>query len=93
MKIYIIAFALILIVVLLTIFSGRTEAATPNPFDDRFVTCKASRYTTILVDKMTGVCYIWRKEGYGAGMTVLVDTDGTPLLYEKAWMQSFGGEK
>ena len=92
MKIRIIAFISILIV-LTTILSSCTEATTPNPFDDRFATCEASQYTTILVDKKTGVCYIWRKVGYGAGMTVLVNADGTPLLYEEAWVQSFGGDK
>ena len=91
MKIRIAAFILIL-VILLTILSGCTEADTPNPFYDRFATCKLNNNMTILVDTITGVCYIYRKVGYGAGMTMLMDTDGTPLLYEEAWAQAFGGE-
>jgi len=37
---------------------------------------------TVIVDRETGVCYLWRKEGYGAGMTLLVDAEGDPLLWE-----------
>lgn len=35
----------------------------------------------ILVDRETGVQYLFRAEGYGGGMTVLVGPDGKPLLY------------
>lgn len=34
----------------------------------------------ILRDNETGVQYLLHQEGYGAGMTVLVDQDGKPLL-------------
>ena len=34
--------------------------------------------TQILVDKVTGVNYLWHAEGYGAGLTVLLDKDGMP---------------
>ncbi len=38
-------------------------------------------YTTkILVDKETGVQYIFYSEGYGGGLTVLLDRDGKPVL-------------
>ncbi|MBC8546182.1 hypothetical protein H8711_04430 [Clostridiaceae bacterium NSJ-31] len=35
----------------------------------------------ILVDRETGVQYLFRVDGYGGGMTVLVGPDGNPLLY------------
>ena len=35
----------------------------------------------IVVDKMTGVQYISASTGYGNILTVLVDRDGKPLLY------------
>ena len=34
----------------------------------------------IWVDKETGVNYLFRYCGYGAGLTVLVDKDGKPLV-------------
>lgn len=36
----------------------------------------------IFVDKETRVQYLFVKNAYGAGMTVLVDADGKPILYE-----------
>lgn len=93
MKMRILAIALVVfaIAITLTSCSTTTEADELNPFDDRFVECDASRVSTVIVDKLTGVCYIYRKVGYGAGMTVLLDADGTPLLYKEAWEQAFGG--
>lgn len=35
----------------------------------------------IIVDKNTGVQYLYAFDGYGGGVTVLVDRDGKPLLY------------
>lgn len=92
MKIRIAAFILILII-LTTVLSSCTEADTPNPFLDRFATCSLKNNLTIVVDTITGVCYIYRQAGNGAGMTTLMNADGTPLLYEEAWVQSFGGDK
>lgn len=85
-------FLLLVLVVLILVFSCGTEseAGEPNPFADRFATCDASSHSIVIVDRLTGVCYLWRKTGYGAGMTVLLDADGTPLLYEEAWNQAFG---
>lgn len=34
----------------------------------------------IWVDKETGVNYLFRREGYGAGLTVLLDKDGKPMI-------------
>lgn len=36
----------------------------------------------ILVDKETRVMYLFAKYGYGAGLTVMVDEEGKPMLYE-----------
>lgn len=38
----------------------------------------------ILVDRETGVCYIWRKYMNAGGLTVLVDADGKPVIWEEA---------
>lgn len=36
--------------------------------------------TLILVDKVTGVNYLWHSEGYGGGLTPLIDRDGKPVV-------------
>ncbi|MCL2653128.1 MAG: DUF6440 family protein [Propionibacteriaceae bacterium] len=40
----------------------------------------------VLRDRETGVLYLFRIEGYGGGLTVLVDRDGKPLVqtYDKS---------
>ena len=93
MKMRIVSLVLVLVMLALVLTSCGTEseAGEPNPFADRFAECKASSVSTVIVDRLTGVCYIYRAVGYGAGMTVLLDTDGTPLLYEEAWQQAYGG--
>ncbi|GKX65267.1 DUF6440 family protein [Inconstantimicrobium mannanitabidum] len=35
----------------------------------------------IILDKNTGVQYLYAYDGYGGGVTVLVDKDGKPILY------------
>ena len=58
--------------------------------DDRFIivyqTVRIGNRTRILADKTTGVQYILHQWGMssesGAGLTVLVDQDGKPLLYQ-----------
>ena len=34
----------------------------------------------ILVDKQTGINYLYRSSGYGGGLTVLLDKDGKPVV-------------
>ena len=34
----------------------------------------------IWVDKQTGVNYLFRRDGYGGGLTVLVDENGKPVI-------------
>jgi len=36
--------------------------------------------TRIIVDKATGVNYLFVLEGYGAGLTPLLDADGKPIV-------------
>ena len=35
---------------------------------------------TVLVDKQTGVNYLYANSGYGGGLTVLVDAMGNPIV-------------
>ena len=39
-----------------------------------------NKYVEIFVDTQTGVNYLWCKSGYGAGLTVLLDKDGKPVI-------------
>ena len=34
----------------------------------------------IWVDTQTGVNYLWKKDGYGAGLSVLLDENGKPVV-------------
>ena len=36
--------------------------------------------TVILVDKETGVNYLFHASGYAGGLTVLLDRDGKPII-------------
>jgi len=36
--------------------------------------------TKVIRDNETGVLYMYQQEGYGAGLTVMVDEDGKPLV-------------
>ncbi len=36
--------------------------------------------TEIWVDKVTGVNYIYHRDGYSGGLTVLLDSDGKPVV-------------
>ena len=38
--------------------------------------------TALYVDKQTGVVYWYTHSGYGQTMTVLLNSDGTPILYD-----------
>ena len=34
----------------------------------------------VIVDKKTGVNYLWAASGYAGGLTVLVNRDGSPVV-------------
>ena len=34
----------------------------------------------VLVDRQTGVNYLWTSGGYAGGLTVLVDAEGRPIV-------------
>lgn len=53
---------------------------------DRFVCTEVSgsafdsHQSRVLVDRQTGVNYLWTTSGYAGGLTVLVDADGRPIV-------------
>lgn len=34
----------------------------------------------VIVDKQTGVNYLWAKSGYAGGLTPLLDAEGKPII-------------
>ena len=51
--------------------------------EDRFVRIYSQGkldYVEILVDKETGVNYVFRQSGYAGGLTPLLDKDGKPVI-------------
>ena len=40
-------------------------------------------YTYVIVDKETGVSYLWVDGYQNGGLTVMVDENGDPLIWEK----------
>ena len=52
--------------------------------EERFeITYKQNKFSgvvEILVDKETGVNYIYRSAGYSGGLTVLLDSEGKPVI-------------
>ena len=53
--------------------------------NDRFITVykEGSEFTalrTVIVDRETGVNYLWIKSGYGSGITPLLDSNGQPVV-------------
>lgn len=64
-------------------FCGCSEAKVENDNSgERFYRAIEGWYNDVLVDKETGVMYFYRKEGYSGGLTVMVDEDGKPLIWE-----------
>ena len=95
MKKSIIIILIVAILVIATIgFCGCDDKKSTNYGsidNDRFVVIQhndispsllGDEYVLVLYDKETKVMYLFAKSGYGGGLTVLVNADGTPMLYE-----------
>lgn len=82
MRVVCLMLALILLAFVLTSCGTESaEAGSKNPFDGRFVDYYVGDYLRVIVDKGTGVCYLWRGFGERGGLTVMLDEDGRPLTY------------
>lgn len=65
-------------------YSDAQETAQEVAVNDRFFW--ADRYNGIahiIVDRETGVCYLWKTAGGKGGLTVLVDSAGNPVIWEE----------
>lgn len=61
---------------------GSNERIIDESESHRFQSIWLVNSDYIFVDKETGVQYLFVENGYGAGLTVLVDADEKPILYE-----------
>lgn len=75
---------LLVLVMVVTMMVGC--AITPIVEDvetgERFVVVVTQGANTVYADTETGVMYYFHKSGYGGGMTVMVDADGNPLIWD-----------
>ncbi len=60
------------------IYHGSQE----NKLSDRFVYHEIWGEDCICVDTETGCCYLFVKNGYGAGLCQLTDANGLPLIWD-----------
>ena len=67
----------VLLVSVILCISGCSSTDTDNSVGD------VSR-TRIFVDSETNVMYTWYKSGYGAGMSIMLNADGSPKLYDQS---------
>lgn len=90
MKKKILLLATILTIIICCLGCGNTTASSISASDANYrVIAEDTRFLKIdsingwiYVDKETKCQYLWIKIGYGGGMTLLVNEDGTPKLYE-----------
>ena len=76
-----VAMLLVMLLVLLTACSA-SSTIEKSPFDGRMHRYYVDLGCAVYVDGVTGVCYLWKAEGYGGGITVMVDANGKPLIYK-----------
>lgn len=78
----IICLCLVLMIVLT--FIGCSEQKSDNTkTKDRFIVIYSDFENKIYVDKITNVLYLWHSGGYSGGLSVIVDENGKPLLWDK----------
>ena len=84
-----IAFLLILVLALCLVVSGcsKNDSEKSGTTTDRFYyledTNNGLGYNLIIVDKETGVMYLFHGAGYKGGLTLMVDAEGKPLIYDE----------
>ena len=56
--------------------------AALNGFEERFSTVVSNAESKVFFDKKTGVMYLFYRYGAAGGLTVMVEEDGKPLIWE-----------
>lgn len=75
---------LILILPICFLLGGCKNAETLSTKDFAVISCSQSSEssTVIYVHRKTRVMYLYINMGYSGGLTVMLDADGKPLIYE-----------
>lgn len=74
-----------MVIVICGMFVGCGAAETVETAEERFITVDSpdvGTYKYYLVDTETGVMYLVANNRYYTGITVLVDENGKPLIWE-----------
>lgn len=72
------------VLVIVLAFIGCSASKSNNmETSDRFITVYSDFCNTIYADKETNVLYFWHFGGYSGGLSVMVDENGKPLLWDK----------
>ena len=75
--------SLVLVLVLIFALVGCTGASSDNETtSDRFVRVYSEYSNCIYVDSETNVMYFWHSGVYSGGLSVMLDKNGDPLLWE-----------
>lgn len=83
-KIIAMALVFVLVFVLTACTASTSESELErNPFKGRFTRYYVSMTDDVLVDNATGVCYLIRAWGESVAVTVMLDADGSPLIYKE----------
>ena len=76
-----------LVLMIVFAFIGCSEQKSDNTDNtettDRFIKVYSDSTNKIFVDTETNVLYFWHYGGYSGGLSVMVDENGKPLLWEK----------
>lgn len=75
--------------------TGKTESVTFTDFFDpvKLVHIDSNETSTaIVMDKNTGVLYVWKRSGYQFGMSPIYDSDGSIMTKEK-WLAKQSSKK
>ena len=75
---------LTLVLMIVLAFIGCSETYNTET-TDRFIVVYSDNFSNaIYADKETNVLYFWHFGGYSGGLSVMLDENGKPLLWDKA---------
>lgn len=73
-----------LVLMIILAFIGCSASKSNNmETSDRFIKVYSDFSNAIYADKETNVLYFWHFGGYSGGLSVMLDENGKPLLWEK----------
>lgn len=77
-----IAYLDLVLVIVLAFIGCSTSKSNNMETSDRFIVVYSDFSNAIYADKETNVLYFWHSGGYSGGLSVMLDENGKPLLWE-----------